>query len=153
MEKDRFYEDMPVGTRFVSRSVVVSAADIKRFAAEFDPQPFHTDEKSAAATFFKGLVGSGWHTCAITMRLIVESWPVAGGVVGAGVDELRWPNSMLPGDTLHAESEVIEARLLKSRPGMGVVRIRVTTRNQKGEAVQVMIPSVFAPTRAVAGPG
>jgi acyl dehydratase len=142
------FDDLPVGTIFEGGNVTVSADDIKRFAAQFDPQPFHLDEKAAEATFFKGLAGSGWHTSALTMRLITEALPIAGGLIGAGVDELRWPNALRPGDTLRIRSEVIEARLLKSRAGMGLVRFRVTTLNQKDEAVQEMIPNLFAPTRA-----
>jgi acyl dehydratase len=142
------YDDLQVGMTFGAGGVTVSAEEIKRFATQFDPQPFHLDEKAAGATFFQGLAGSGWHTAALTMRLVVEALPIAGGLIGAGVDELRWPNALRPGDTIRIAAEVIEARLLKSRTGMGLVRFRVTTLNQKDEAVQQMIPNLFAPTRA-----
>jgi acyl dehydratase len=148
MDGKLFFEDLPVGRRFESASLPVTAEEIKRFAGQFDPQPFHTDEAAAAATFFQGLAASGWHTCALTMRLVVQSLPIEGGVVGGGADELRWPNALRPGDTIRLQSEVIEARLLKSRPGLGLVRFRVTTLNQNDAPVQVMIPNLFAPTRA-----
>jgi acyl dehydratase len=141
------YDDLRVGMVFEAGPLTVNAEEIKRFASQFDPQPFHLDEMTAKGTFFGGLVGSGWHTCALTMRLTTEALPIEGGVIGAGVDELRWPNPVRPGDTLRLKCEVIEARLLKSRPDMGLVRFRVTTLNQKGEAVQQMIPNLFAPTR------
>lgn len=142
------YDDLEVGMVLEAGPITVSAEDIKRFAAQYDPQPFHLDETMAAATFFGGLAGSGWHISALTMRLVVDALPIEGGVIGGGVDELRWPNPMRPGDTLRLRSEVIEMRLLKSRPNMGLVRFRVTTLNQNGQAVQEMIPNLFAPTRA-----
>lgn len=145
------YDDLEVGLVLEAGPITVSADEIKRFAELYDPQPFHLDEKAAAATFFGGLAGSGWHSAALTMRLVVDAMPIEGGLIGAGVDELRWPNAMRPGDTLRIRCEVIEARLLKSRAGMGLVRFRVTTLNQKGEAVQQMIPNLFAPTRAAVG--
>jgi len=142
-----FYDDLSVGQKFKSREVTVSEADVLAFAHSFDPQPFHTDPGAAAATFFKGHVASGWHTSALTMRLVVESLPIEGGVIGGGVDELRWPNALKPGDTIHLESEVIEMRTLKSRADVGLVKFRVVTLNQKGEAVQTMVPNLFAPRR------
>jgi acyl dehydratase len=148
MKPGLYYEDFPVGARFTSSEVTVTADDIKRFAGEFDPQPFHLDEETAKGTFFGGLAGSGWHTAALTMRLVVKSLPVSWGAIGAGVDELKWPNALRPGDTIHIESEVLEARVLKSRPGTGLVRMRVTTLNQRGEPVQVMVPNMLVPVRA-----
>jgi acyl dehydratase len=143
-----YYEDLPVGTRFVSAPMGVSAEDIRRFAREFDPQPFHLEDGAASQTFFGGLAGSGWHTSALTMRLVVATLPIEGGVIGAGVDELRWPNALRPGDTLHATFEVVEARLFRSRNDRGLVRFRIETLNQRGEPVQVMQPNLFVPLRA-----
>lgn len=142
------FEDLAVGTRFESAPITVSAADIKRFATEFDPQAFHLDEHAAQATFFRGLAASGWHTTALTMRLIVATLPIEGGVVGAGVDELQWPNALRPGDAIHLRCEVIEARVLRTRKSHGLVRMRVETLTQRGDAVQVMIPNMFVPLRA-----
>jgi acyl dehydratase len=147
-----YYDDLKVGMRFVSRELAVTPEDVADFAGKYDPQPFHLDPVAAEKTFFRGLVASGWHTSALTMRLVIESLPMAGGVVGGGVDELRWPNALRPGDVVHLESEVIEMRTLKSRADVGLVKFRVVTLNQRGEAVQSMVPNLFAPTRAGATP-
>ncbi|MFA7556179.1 MAG: MaoC family dehydratase [Hydrogenophaga sp.] len=121
---------------------------LKTFAAEFDPQPFHLDEAAAAASIFRGLAASGWHTAAVTMRLLVESeFKPAGGIVGAGFDELRWPRPLRPGDELRVESEVLEVRPSKSRPDQGLVKLRTTTLNQDGEPVQISVGNVVVPCR------
>jgi acyl dehydratase len=131
----------------------VSAERIKSFAAEFDPQPFHLDDAAARGSIFRGLAASGWHTAAMTMRLLVESeLEPAGGIVGAGFDEFRWPAPVRPGDELRVEIEVLEVRPSKSRPDIGVVKIRTTTLNQKGEAVQVNVGNLMVPRRN-SGPG
>ncbi|HUP28662.1 MAG TPA: MaoC family dehydratase [Usitatibacter sp.] len=142
------FEDLPVGMRFESKPIAVSAEEIVRFAADFDPQPFHLDDAAARQTFFGGLAGSGWHTTALTMRLIVATLPIEGGVIGAGADELRWPNALRPGDRIRVRGEVIEARELKSRKDRGLVRFRIETLNQDDQAVQVMVPNLFVPLRA-----
>ena len=143
-----YFEDLPVGRRFTSAQISVSSEEIRSFAREFDPQPFHLDEAAAKDTFFGGLAASGWHTTALTMKLVVATLPIEGGVVGAGADELRWPNALRPGDTIHATFEVIEARPLKSRTDRGLVRFRIETVNQRGQPVQVMQPNLFVPLRA-----
>jgi len=121
---------------------------IKTFAAEFDPQPFHLDEAAARDSIFRGLAASGWHTAALTMRLLVESeLKPAGGIVGAGFDEFRWPRPVRPGDELHLESEVLEVRPSKSRPDQGLVKLRTTTLNQNGEAVQISVGNLVVPRR------
>ena len=105
-----YLEDLSVGHRFISGSHGVEEAQIKAFAAQFDPQPFHLDEAAAKARMFLGLVASGWHTAAITMRLLVDGGlPIAGGIMGAG-GEIAWPRPMRPGDILRVESEVLEVR-------------------------------------------
>src|ERR1700730_13444880 len=115
-----YLEDLAVGQTFRSATVTVDPVRLHSFAAEFDPQPFHTDETAAAASFFGGLVASGWHTAALTMRLLVQSeLRVVGGLIGAGIEEVRWPRPVRPGDTLHVVLEVLEVRLLKSRPQNG----------------------------------
>ena len=144
---ERFFEDYKVGQTFRAGSVAVTAERVKSFAAEFDPQPFHLDEERARTSVFGGLVASGWHTAAMTMRLIVDSdlGPV-GGTIGAG-GELRWPKPVRPGDVLHIEAEVLELRPSRSRPEVGVVKVRITTYNQAGEPVQVLTPTLLVPRR------
>jgi acyl dehydratase len=120
----------------------------KAFAAEFDPQPFHLDEAAAHHSIFRGLAASGWHTASVTMRLLVESeLKPAGGIVGAGFDEFRWPRPVRPGDELRIESEVLEVRPSKSRPEQGLIKVRTTTLNQDGEAVQVLVANPVVPRR------
>ena len=134
---ERYLEDFQAGQTFGSGRVRVDAGRLKSFAAEFDPQPFHVDERAAADSIFGGLAASGWHTAAITMRLLVDSdLTPAGGIVGAGFDELRWPRPVRPGDELHVESEVLETRASKSRPDQGLIKVRTTTLNQNSEPVQ-----------------
>lgn len=143
-----FLEDLHVGQVFHTGTVTVDADAIRRFAAEYDPQPFHLDHEAAKATLFGGLAASGWHTAALTMRLLVDSpmWP-EGGIVGAGMDELRWPRPTRPGDTLRVESEVLEMRPSRSRPNQGLVKMRNTTLNQHGEPVQVQVANLVVRRR------
>ena len=140
----RYLEDFEPGQKFASGRLSVEAARIKSFATEFDPQPFHLDEDSARDSFFKGLAASGWHTAAITMRLLVDSeLEPAAGIIGAGFDEMRWPRPVRPGDELHVESEVLEVRPSTSRPEQGVIKVRATTLNQNNEAVQVFVGNLI----------
>ena len=104
---------------------VVDAPSIKRFAGEFDQQPFHLDEASAQDTFFKKLVASGWHTTAVTMQLIIKTLTLSHGIIGTGVDELRWPRPVKPGDTLRLHCEVIDVTPSKLEPSRGTVRVRI----------------------------
>ena len=144
----RYLEDFAVGETFGSGRLRVDKEQIKAFAAEFDPQPFHLDEDAARDTIFRGLAASGWHTAALTMRLLVESEiEPAGGIVGAGFDEFRWPRPVRPGDELHIESEVLEVRPSKSRSNQGLIKVRTTTLNQKDEAVQIQIANLIVPRR------
>ena len=144
----RYLEDFAVGQIFRAGPLPVGAERIKTFAAEFDPQPFHLDENAARDTIFGGLAASGWHTAAITMRLLVESdLKPAGGIVGAGFDEFRWPRPVRPGDALRIEAEVVEVRPSRSRPDQGVIKVRTTTLNQHEEAVQVTIGNLVVPRR------
>jgi acyl dehydratase len=140
----RYLDDFEPGQKFVSGRLRVDPERIKSFAAEFDPQPFHLDENTARDTFFKGLAASGWHTAAITMRLLVDSeLKPAGGIIGAGFDEMRWPRPVRPGDELHVESEVLEVRPSKSRSDQGLIKVRTTTLNQTGEPVQVFVGNLL----------
>jgi acyl dehydratase len=144
----RYLEDFAVGQRFGSGHLMVEKERIKSFAAEFDPQPFHLDEVAAQSTIFGGLAASGWHTAAMSMRLLVDSeLRPAGGIVGAGFDEFRWPRPVRPGDQLHLESEVLEVRPSKSRPTQGLIKVRTTTLNQNDEPVQIFTANLIVPKR------
>jgi acyl dehydratase len=143
-----YLEDVAVGQTFATRTVEVEAEKVKAFAAEFDPQPFHLDEAAARSSFFGGLVASGWHTAALSMRLLVDGeFQVAGGLIGLGVEELRWPNPVRPGDVLRVASEVLEIRTSKSKPGLGIVKMRNTTLNQADEPVMVQLVNILVPRR------
>jgi len=146
---DGYYlDDLVPGQRFGSGRVTVTAADITAFATAFDPQPFHLDEAAARGSIFRGLAASGWHTAALTMRLLVGSeFRPAGGIIGAGMDELRWPRPVRPGDTLRVEVEVLEPRPSRSRPDQGLVKTRTTTFNQRDELVQVLVANLLVPRR------
>jgi acyl dehydratase len=125
----------------------VHADDIKAFAAQFDPQPFHLDEATAKESVFGELVASGWHTAALAMRLLVDGeMKAAGGLIGLG-GELTWPRATKPGDALHVESEVIEVKPSRSRPDSGIVKVRNTALNQDGEPVQVFVVNMLVPRK------
>ena len=141
-----YLDDLHVGQRFMSGTYLIDEEQIKAFAKQFDPQPFHLDAEAAKETLFEGLVASGWHTAAISMRLLVERLPIAGGIVGAG-GEIAWPKPTRPGDTLHVESEILELRPSRSRPDRGMATIRSETVNQLGEIVQVLIAKLVVPRR------
>jgi acyl dehydratase len=143
-----YFDDLRVGQRSRSGEYQVSAEQIRAFATQFDPQPFHLDETAGQASVLGGLSASGWHTAAITMRLIVGSeFQLAAGVVGLG-GEIKWPQPTRPGDTLHVESEVIELIPSRSRPDRGVVKIRNETVNQRNEIVQIFIAALLVPRRS-----
>jgi acyl dehydratase len=145
---ERYLEDFAVGQKFGSGRARIEAARIKSFAAEFDPQPFHLDEQAAQTSVLRGLAASGWHTAALTMRLLVEGeFKPVGGIVGVGFDELRWPRPVRPGDELHLECEILEVRPSKSRPGLGLIKVRTTTLNQDGEPVQILVANLIVPRR------
>jgi len=136
----RYLDDFAVGQTFGSGRLRIDKEQIFAFAAEFDPQPFHLDEAAARHSIFGGLAASGWHTAAVTMRLLLGSeLKPAGGIIGAGLDECRWPRPVRPGDELRIECEVIEVRPSKSRPEQGLIKLRTTTLNQDGEAVLVHV--------------
>jgi acyl dehydratase len=136
----RYLDDFAVGQTFGSGRLRIDKEQIFAFAAEFDPQPFHLDEAAARHSIFGGLAASGWHTAAVTMRLLLDSeLQPAGGIIGAGLDECRWPRPVRPGDELRIECEVIEVRPSKSRPEQGLIKLRTTTLNQDGEAVLVHV--------------
>jgi acyl dehydratase len=143
-----YFEDLHPGMKFPSiRSYKVTAEEIKAFAENYDPQPFHLDEAAGESSFFKGLAASGWLTAAVVMRLRVESIKIAGGMIGAGVEEIRWMQPVRPGDSLHTEAEILEVRRSASRPTFGVVRSRTLTYNQREEVVMRSVVNFLAPLR------
>lgn len=148
MTEPLYLEDMVPGRRFTSPgSVGVSEADICAFAREYDPQPFHLDDEAARGTPFGGLAASGWHTAALTMRLLTSgTLPIAGGIVGMHM-EVSWPRPTRPGSRLRLECEVLEARPSRSRPEQGVVKMRSTTLTEAGEPVQVLVATLVVPRR------
>lgn len=139
LTKNRLYlEDMTVGQVFTSATAQLDEREIVEFARSYDPQPFHLDNKAAEATLFKGLAASGWHTAAVTMRLLVENgMPIANGLIGAGA-EITWPRPTRPGDTLKVASEIINVTPSGSRPDRGIVTVRSETSNQHDHIVQIM---------------
>jgi acyl dehydratase len=142
-----YLEDFSVGDRFSGGAVPVTAETIKAFAREFDPQPFHTDEVAAKFSFFGGLAASGWHTAAMTMRLLAEFGPkVAGGLIG-GSCEVAWPQPTRPGDVLRIECEILSVTPSRSKPERGSVLMRSETKNQRGEVLQVLTAKLVVPRR------
>ncbi len=148
---ERYFEDFAVGQVFNSGRLRVDKEQILAFAKEFDPQPYHLDDEAARKSAFRGLVASGWHTAALTMRLMVDGeFKPAGGILGVGFDELSWPRPVRPGDELHAKSEVLEVRPSKSRPDRGLIKVQTTTLNQNDEAVQIFTANLIVPRRSTA---
>src|SRR3989475_5554915 len=145
--KELYFDDLKAGDRFQSEPFEVPGKAIIEFAEKFDPQMFHLNPKTAERTIFKGLVASGWHTAAMTMRLFVQTLNFAEGAIGLGVDELRWPNAVRPGDVLTVETEILDLRSSRSKPGYGIIRLRNVTTNQRGEIVQTMLASAMVPRR------
>src|ERR1700747_1638449 len=146
--KEHYLDDLKVGDRFKSEPVTVSEKQLIEFAHKFDPQMFHLSRKRAERTIFKGLVASGWHTAAMTMRLFVQTLNFAEGAIGLGVDELRWPNAVRPGDVLRVETEILDQRPSRSKPNYGIIRLRNVTTNHQDQVVQTMLASAMVPRRA-----
>jgi acyl dehydratase len=143
-----YLEDLAAGQTFRSGRLTVDEAQIKSFAATFDPQPFHLDAAAARESLFGELIASGWHTAALTMRLLVGSeFKPVGGLIGAGVEELRWPKPVRPGDELRVVSEILDVRASKSRRDRGLIRLRTTTFNQNDEPVQIFVGNLVVPRR------
>lgn len=148
MMTERYLEDLNVGDRFGSKTFRVTEKDIVDFAQAFDPQAFHLDLDAGTRSVFRGLVASGWHTAAISMRLFVTGdLQLAGGSIGLSVDELQWPRPVRPGDVLQLQTEIMEVHPSRSKPDRGVIRIRNVTSNQKGEIVQSFFASVLVRRR------
>jgi len=146
-----YFEDFAIGQKYLgSGRFVLDTAAIKSFAAAYDPEPFHLDDAAANRNpALRGLAASGWHTASVTMRLLVESeLRPSGGILGIGVDEIRWPRPVRPGDELRVETEVMEVRLSESRPAHGIVKLRTTTFNQANEPVQFLLSNILVERRA-----
>ncbi len=135
-----YWEDFPAGKVLDCGSRTLQAEEIVEFARQFDPQPFHLDPGAAERSLFGGLSASGWHTCALSMRMMCDAYLLRSSSLGSpGIDELRWLKPVRPGDTLHLSMTVLEARTMRSREGVGLVRSRWEARNQHGEAVLSMV--------------
>jgi acyl dehydratase len=148
MSRVYYLDDFAVGQVFATGRLKIDADQIKAFAKQFDPQPFHLDEEAAKNSVFHGLAASGWHTAALTMRLMAEGeFKPAGGIIGVGFDELSWSRPVRPGDELYAKSEILEVRPSKSRPDRGLIRVRTTTYNQNDAAVQSFVGNLIVPRR------
>lgn len=145
--KEHYFDDLKVGDRFKSEPLNVTERQLIEFAHKFDPQMFHLSRKKAERTIFKGLIASGWYTASMTMRLFVQTLNFAEGAIGLGVDELRWPHAVRPGDVLMVETEILDSRPSRSRPDFGIIRLRNVTTNQRGEIVQTMLASAMVPQR------
>jgi acyl dehydratase len=151
MSKDLYFEDFQLGQRFDSAGTyTVTAAEIKEFGQKYDPQPFHLDEAAGEGSFFNGLAASGWLTAAIVMRLRVLSITVSGGMIGAGVEEMRWTEPVRPGDTLRTEIEVVGLRFSRKRESYGVVTTTTRAYNQRDQAVLRATVNFLAPRRPTA---
>jgi acyl dehydratase len=143
----RYFEDFAVGQRFETGAYTLDAKELFEFARQYDPQPFHLDAEAAARSVFHGLAASGWHTAALTIKLLVESdLRIAGGIVGRVIETLEWPRPVRAGDTLVVRSEVLDVSNSRSRPG-GKVRMRSETLNQNGEVIQAMTALLLVPSR------
>jgi len=148
MAQELYYEDFYIGEKFQSAgSAKVSAEEIKEFGQKYDPQPFHLDEAAGEGSFFKGLAASGWLTAAIVMRLRVQSIRVFGGMIGAGVEEMRWTEPVRPGDTIRTEIEVVGMRRSTSRKNYGIVRTTTLAYNQDDKVVLRSTVNFLAPLR------
>jgi acyl dehydratase len=147
-----YFEDLEVGTRRRFGERLVSRDEVIAFARDYDPQPFHLSDEAAAATHFGRLSASGWHSCAMTMAMLVADMQARGeaGLGSPGIDELRWPRPVFPGDTLSVEAELLEKRRSASRPEMGIYKSRIATLNQHGEPVVTFVSTVLIATRSPA---
>lgn len=144
----RYFEDLAVGQEYRTGTVAVTADEAREFALRYDPQPFHVDPAAAAGSVFGGIIASGWLTAALTMRLMVlGEFGFGSGVIGLGIDTIKWPAPVRPGDTLAARMEILAARASESRPDFGVIKLRTTTVNQRGETVQVLVSNALVRRR------
>ena len=148
MSDELYYEDFTLGRKFQSAySAKISAQEIKEFGEKYDPQPFHLDVAAGESSFFKGLAASGWLTAALVMRMRVDTIKVVGGMIGAGVEEMRWTTPVRPNDSLRTESEVVSVRISRKRVDYGVVKLATITYNQRNEIVMKSTVNFLAPLK------
>jgi len=144
----RYLEDLQPGQTFESPRHTITQDAIVAFAREYDPQPFHVDPEAAKSSFFGKLIASGWHTAALTVMMLNEAgMELAGGIIGAGIEDMRWPSPLEPGNTVHVQIEILETRRSRSRPEIGIVRMRARTLRDDGTAVQEMTGNLIVPVR------
>lgn len=143
IKQNLYLDDLKVGDTFVSEKYQLSADKVKKFAREFDPQVFHCDEELAEETFFKGLAASGWHTAAITMKLLTNSIPFADGIIGAG-GEITWPQPTRPEDILYVKSTIREIKPSKSKPNQALLIVECKTLNQRNEVCQILLTKLLS---------
>ena len=142
-----FLDDLQIGQRFRSGTYELTEEKLLTFAKEYDPQPFHLSDEAAKATLFNGLAASGWHTAAITMRLLNDgAAPLAGGIIGVQ-GQLEWPRPTRAGEVLQVHSEVMEIIPSRSKPHRGIVVLRCETRNQQGDVLQLLTAKLVVPRR------
>ena len=145
--RQRYFDDFAVGQRFETGTYTLDSEELSEFARRYDPQPFHLDPDAATRSVFRGIAASGWHTAALTIKLLVESdLAIAGGIVGRVIETLEWPRPVRAGDTLMVRSEVLDVSPSRGRPG-GKVRMRSETLNQEGQVVQAMKALLLVPSR------
>lgn len=137
-----YLDDLTVGAEFTSSEHTLDAEQIINFASQFDPQPFHLDDEAAKSSFFKGLAASGWHTAALTMKMIVDSLPIGSGVIGLG-GEIEWPRPTRPGETLRVVCKVLEITPSRSKPDRGIVTVECSTLNQHDELNQRLVTKLI----------
>lgn len=144
-----YFDDLAVGQTFTAGPIIMERDRIIAFGREFDPQPMHIDEAAASAGSSGGLIASGWHTAAVTMRLLVDgaSPTLAGGSVGAGIEGIAWLVPVRPGDALSATSEIIELRASRSRPDRGLMKLKTVTTRADGTIVQTITAMIMVPRR------
>jgi acyl dehydratase len=150
-----WFEDFAVGMALEIPGPVLTPESIMEFARRYDPQPFHVDEQAAKQSAYGGLIASGWHTVSLPIRMICDAYLLDAASLGSpGVNEVRWLKPVRPGDAIRLRMTVLEAKPSKSKPDRGTVILKSETRNQRGEAVQILTSKLIVPRRpgAAAGP-
>lgn len=147
-----YWEDLPSGTVIDLGSYEVTEGEILEFARKYDPQPFHTDVNAAKDSIYGGLIASGWHTCAMSMRMLCDKLLLRAASLGSpGLDEIQWHRPVRPGDTLGGFMEVIESRPSRSKPDRGIIKSRWEVTNQDGEVVLTMVGNGMYRRRSAGG--
>jgi acyl dehydratase len=149
---DLYFDDLAVGQTFSAGPITMERDRIIAFGREFDPQPMHIGEEEARASIVGELIASGWHTAAVTMRLLIDgaSPKLASGALGAGIEGITWPVPVRPGDVLSATSEILELRPSRSRPERGLMKLKTVTTRADGTVVQTVTAVIMVPRRVAA---